>query len=46
MPQSDIVETLEMVSKAKTREEKRQILKDREYFATKAILQRNYHPVV
>ena len=42
MPQSDIVETLEMVSKAKTREEKRQILKDRENFATKAILQLNY----
>ena len=35
MPHSDIVETLEMVSKAKTREEKRQILKDRENFATK-----------
>ena len=46
MPQSDIVETLEMVSKAKTREEKRQILKDRENFATKAILQLNYHPDV
>ena len=46
MPQSDIVETLEMVSKAKTREEKRQILKDRENFATNAILQLNYHPDV
>ena len=46
MPQSDIVETLEMVSKAKTREEKRQILKDRENFATKAKLQLNYHPDV
>ena len=46
MPQSDIVETLEMVSKANTREEKRQILKDRENFATKAILQLNYHPDV
>ena len=46
MPQSDIVETLEMVSKAKTREEKRQMLKDRENFATKAILQLNYHPDV
>ena len=46
MPEVNVVETLEMVSKAKTREEKRQILKDRENFATKAILQLNYHPDV
>ncbi len=46
MPENSIVETLEMVGKAKTREEKRQILKDRENFATKALLQLNYHPDV
>ena len=42
----NIIETLEMVGKAKTREEKRQVLKDRENFATKALLQLNYHPDV
>ena len=46
MPENSIVETLEMVGKAKTREEKRQILKDRENFATRALLQLNYHPDV
>ena len=46
MPESNIVETLEMVGKAKTREEKRQILKDRENFGIKAILQLNFHPEV
>ncbi len=46
MPEVNVVETLEMVGKAKTREEKRQILLDRENFATKAILQLNYHPDV
>ncbi len=46
MPEVNVVETLEMVGKAKTREEKRQILLDRENFATKAILQLNYHPNV
>ena len=35
-----------MFGKAKTREEKKQILLDRENFATKAILQLNYHPDV
>ena len=42
MPEVNVVETLEMVGKAKTREEKKQILLDRENFATKAILQLNY----
>jgi len=42
----NILETLELVGKAKTREEKRQVLKDRENFATKALLQLNYHPDV
>ena len=46
MPEVNVVETLEMVCKAKTREEKKQILLDRENFATKAILQLNYHPDV
>ena len=46
MPEVNIVETLEMVGKAKTREEKRKILKDRENFATQALLQLNYHPNV
>ena len=44
MPEVNVVETLEMVGKAKTREEKRQILKDRDNFATKALLQLNFHP--
>ena len=42
----NILETLEMVGKAKTREEKRQVLKERENFATKALLQLNFHPNV
>ena len=42
----NIIETLEMVGKAKTREEKRQVLKDRDNFATRALLQLNYHPDV
>ena len=46
MAEFNILETLEMVGKAKTREEKRQVLKDRENFATKALLQLNYHPDV
>ena len=46
MPEVNVVETLEMVGKAKTWEEKKQILLDRENFATKAILQLNYHPDV
>ena len=46
MPEVNVVETLEMVGNAKTREEKKQILLDRENFATKAILQLNYHPDV
>ena len=46
MPEVNVGETLEMGGKAKTREEKKQILLDRENFATKAILQLNYHPDV
>ena len=46
MPEVNFAETLELVAKAKTREEKRQILKDRENFATRALLQLNYHPDV
>ena len=46
MPEHSIQETLEMVAKAKTREEKRQILTDRDNFATRALLQLNYHPDV
>ena len=42
----NILETFELVGKAKTREEKRQVLKDRDNFATKALLQLNYHPDV
>ena len=40
----NILETLELVGKAKTREEKRQVLTDRDNFATRALLQLNYHP--
>ena len=46
MPEFNVRETFEEISKAKTREEKRQILKDRENFATQALLQLNYHPNV
>ena len=46
MAEFNILETLELVGKAKTREEKRQVLKDRDNFATKALLQLNYHPDV
>ena len=42
----NILETFELVGKAKTREEKRQILTDRDNFATRALLQLNYHPDV
>ena len=42
----NILETLELVGKAKTREEKRQILTDRDNFATRALLQLHYHPDV
>ena len=42
----NILETLELVGKAKTREEKRQVLTDRDNFATRALLQLNYHPDV
>ena len=46
MAEFNILETLELVGKAKTREEKRQVLTDRDNFATKALLQLNYHPDV
>ena len=42
----NILETLELVGKAKTREEKRQLLTDRDNFATRALLQLHYHPDV
>ena len=42
----NILETLDLVGKAKTREEKRQILTDRDNFATRALLQLHYHPDV
>ena len=44
MAEFNILETLELVGKAKTREEKRQVLTDRDNFATRAYLQFNYHP--
>ena len=46
MAEFNIIETLELVGKAKTREEKRQVLTDRDNFATRALLQLNYHPDV
>ena len=46
MAEFNILETLELVGKAKTREEKRQILTDRDNFATRALLQLHYHPDV
>ena len=46
MPEFNVRETFEVIGKAKTREEKRDLLKQRENFATKAILQLNFHPEV
>ena len=46
MPEFNVRETFEEIVKAKTREEKREVLKQRENFATKALLQLNYHPSV
>ena len=46
MAEFNILETLELVGKAKTREEKRQVLTDRDNFATRALLQLHYHPDV
>ena len=46
MPEFNVRETFEEIAKAKTREEKREVLKQRENFATKALLQLNYHPEV
>ena len=44
MPEFSIQETFELVGQAQTREEKRQVLTDRDNFATRALLQLNYHP--
>ncbi len=44
MPEFNVRETLEEVAKAKTRDQKREILKKRENLATKILLQLNYHP--
>ena len=46
MAEHNVVETLEMVDKAKTRDEKREILKSRDNYATRALLQLNFHPDV
>ena len=46
MPEFNVRETFEEISKAKTREEKREVPKKRENFATKALLQLNFHPAV
>ena len=46
MAEFNILETLVLVGKAKTREEKRQVLAYRDNFATRALLQLNYHPDV
>jgi len=46
MPEFSIQETFELIGKAQTREEKRQVLTDRDNFATRALLQLNYHPDV
>ena len=44
MPEFNVRETLEEVAKAKTRDQKREVLKKRENLATKILLQLNYHP--
>lgn len=46
MAEHNVIETLEMVDEAKTREEKREILKSRANYATQALLQLNFHPDV
>ena len=46
MQEFNVRETFEEIAKAKTREEKREVLKQRENFATKALLQLNYRPSV
>jgi len=46
MPEFNVRETFEEIAKVKTREEKREVLKKRENFATKALLQLNFHPSV
>ncbi len=46
MAEHNVVETLEMVDEAKTRDEKREILKSRDNYATRALLQLNFHPDV
>jgi hypothetical protein len=44
MPEFNVRETFEAIGNAKTREEKSDLLLKRENFATKAILQLNFHP--
>ena len=39
-----IAEVLEDVAKAKTREEKREVLKKNESWSLRALLQQNFHP--
>jgi hypothetical protein len=46
MPEFSVQETFELVGQAQTREEKRQVLTDRDNFTTRALLQLNYHPDV
>ena len=46
MAEHNVIETLEMVDEAKTRDEKREILKSRDNYATRALLQLNFHPDV
>ena len=46
MAEHNVIETLEMIDKAKTRDEKREILKSRDNYATRALLQLNFHPDV
>ena len=46
MPEFNVRETFEEIAKAKTREDKREVLKKRENLATKALLQLNFHPSV
>jgi hypothetical protein len=44
MPEFNVRETFEIVAKAKTRDEKKELLLSRENFATKVLLQLAFHP--
>lgn len=46
MPEYDVAETLKMVHEEKAIKKKQEILKERECFALKALLQLNFHPDV